>query len=114
MAENNISVWLNLRNSKFKAQFEKKLHSVSGFKVQERRFKDHCELLIFELSDEMDKELQLVKVKEMLNSGEVREVFFVSDYADQAMLRTAIRIGAREFFSQPIADEEIVEALEKT
>ena len=113
MAEDNISVWLNLRNPKLEGQFEKKLRSVSGFKIQERRFKDQCDLMIFELSDEMDKEIQLVKVKEMLNSGEVREVFFVSDYADQAVLREAIRVGAREFFSQPIADEEIVEALEK-
>lgn len=111
MAENNISVRLNLKNPQLKAQFKKNLRSASGFTIQERRLKDQCDLIIFEVASEIDKEFQLVR--EMLNSGEVGEVFFVSDHADQAVLRKAIRVGAREFFSQPIADEEIVEALEK-
>ena len=47
-----------------------------------------------------------------MNSGEVWEVFFASGHSDQAVLRRAIRIGAREFFNVPIEDEEIKLALE--
>jgi pilus assembly protein CpaE len=47
-----------------------------------------------------------------VSSGEVEEVFFTSGHSDQALLLRAIRTGAREFFSQPIDDEEIKRALE--
>jgi pilus assembly protein CpaE len=67
--------------------------------------------MIFELSNDIDKEFQLVKAKDMINSGAVKEVFFVSDRADVDVLRTSIKVGAREFFSRPIADEDIVAAL---
>lgn len=111
MSEDNISIRLNLKNPKLKAQFEKILRLVSGFKVQEKQTKDRCDLMIFEMGDEIVKEFQLVK--EMLRSREVGEVFFVSDHVDQNVLRNAIKAGAKELFSQPIADEEIIGALEK-
>ena len=111
MSEDNISIRLNLKNPKLKAQFEKILHLVSGFKVQEKQTKDRCDLMIFEMGGEIVKEFQLVK--EMLRSREVGEVFFVSDHVDQNVLRKAIKVGAKELFSQPIADEEIIKALEK-
>ena len=31
----------------------------------------------------------------------------MSDNSDQAVLRRAIRVGAREFFNKPVDDEEI-------
>ena len=69
------------------------------------------DLLIFELGDKVDQEFLFVQ--DLLNIGEVGEVFFVSDHSDQAVLLQAIRIGAREFFSLPTEDEEIKHALER-
>lgn len=111
MTKDKISVKLELKDQKLKSQFEKNLRSVAGFSIQGRISKDRTDLLIFELQDKIDKEFQLVQ--ELQNSGEVGEVFFVSDHADQAVLRQAIRAGAKEFFSKPVENEVIKEALEK-
>ena len=111
MGKDKLSVRLDLKNPKFKRQFEKNLRSVTGFNIRARMSNNRIDLLIFELGDEIDKEFQLVQ--NFRNSGEVGEVFIVSDHADQIVLRQAIRAGASEFFCQPIEDKEIKEALEK-
>jgi pilus assembly protein CpaE len=72
---------------------------------------DHVDLLVFELGFERDRELQVVN--SLLNSGEVGEVFFTSEDSDPTLLLRAIQIGAREFFPQPVADDEVRSALER-
>lgn len=111
MTKDKISVKLNVKNLTLKSRFEKTMRSIAGFNIQGETSKDWADLLIFELGDETDKEFQYVQ--DLLNSRDVGEVFFVSDHTNQAVLRKAIQIGAKEFFSQPIEDEEIIEALEK-
>jgi pilus assembly protein CpaE len=109
-AEKKISVKLEIKDPKVKSQFENSLRSVSGFNIQGPTSKDRVDLLIFELGDAIDKEFHFVQ--DLVSSGEVEEVFFTSGHSDQALLLRAIRTGAREFFSQPIEDEEIKRALE--
>ena len=109
MAEDYLTVKLEIKNPKLKSRFEKILRSVKGFNIQGPTAKGISDLLIFELGDKVDQEFQFVQ--DLLNIGEVGEVFFVSDHSDQAVLLQAIRIGAREFFSLPTEDEEIKHAL---
>ena len=109
MAEDKLTVKLEIKDPKLKSRFEKILRSVTGFNIQGPTAKDISDLLIFELGDKVDQEFQFVQ--DLLNIGEVGEVFFVSDHSDQAVLLRAIRIGAREFFSLPAEDEEIKHAL---
>lgn len=110
MAEEKISVKLEIKNTKIKSQFENALRKIGGFNVQGPKSVDRADLLIFELGDEIEKEF--LYVQDLVNSGEVGEVFFASGHSDQAVLRRAIRIGAREFFNVPIENEEIKLALE--
>ena len=110
MAEEKISVKLEIKDTKIKSQFENALRKIGGFNVQGPKSVDRADLLIFELGDEVEKEF--LYVQDLVNSGEVGEVFFASGHSDQAVLRRAIRIGAREFFNMPIEDEEIKLALE--
>jgi pilus assembly protein CpaE len=110
VAKDSISVKLEIKDTKLKSQFEKNLRKISGFTIQGRTAKEQSDLMIFELGDDLDNEFLLSQ--ELLSSGEVVEIFFVSDHSDQSVLRRAIRTGAREFFSQPIDDEEIKDALE--
>ncbi|MFC1788950.1 CpaE family protein [Thermodesulfobacteriota bacterium] len=109
MAEEKISVKLEIKDPKLKSQFEIALGKVGGFNVQGAASKGRSDLLIFELGDETEREFPFVQ--DLLSSGEVGEVFFISEHSDQAILRDAIRMGAREFFSKPIEDEEIEFAL---
>ncbi len=110
MAEEKISVKLEIKDTKIKSQFENALRKIMGFNIQGPKSVDRADLLIFELGDEVEKEF--LYVQDLVNSGEVGEVFFASGHSDQAVLRRAIRIGAREFFNVPIEDEEIKLALE--
>ena len=110
MAEEKLSVRLEIKDQKLKSQFETALQKVRGFNIQGPTSKGRSELLIFELGDNVEKEILLVQ--DMLTSGQVGEVFFASDHSDQNVLRQAIRIGAREFFNIPVEDEEIKHALE--
>ncbi|MGD8893955.1 MAG: AAA family ATPase [Desulfobacterales bacterium] len=110
MAEEKISVKLELKDTKLKRQFENALRKIGGFNIQAPKTTARSELLIFELGDQIEKEF--LYVQDLVNSGEVGEVFFVSNHSDPAVLRKAIRIGAREFFNMPIEDEEIKYALE--
>jgi len=110
VAEEKISVKLEIKDTKIKSQFENALRKIGGFNIQGPKSVDRAELFIFELGDEIEKEF--LDVQDLVNSGEVGEVFFASGHSDQAVLRRAIRIGAREFFNVPIEDEEIKLALE--
>jgi len=110
VAEEKISVRLELKDTKLKSQFENALRKVGGFNIQGPTSTVRVDLLIFELGDQIEKEF--LYVQDLVNSGEVGEVFFASDHSDQAVLRGAIRIGAREFFNVPIEDEELKHALE--
>ncbi|MEA1948136.1 MAG: AAA family ATPase [Thermodesulfobacteriota bacterium] len=110
MAEEKISVKLEIKDTKLKSQFENALRKIGGFNIQGPTSTARAELLIFELGDQTEK--AFLYVQDLVNSGEVGEVFFVSNHSDQAVLRRAIRIGAREFFNVPIENEEIKHALE--
>lgn len=112
MAEDKILVKLEIKDPKLKSQFENVLRSVKGFNIQGAMSKERTDLLIFELGDEVDKELK--NIKGLMNSGEVGELYFVSDHSDQTVLLQIIRTGAREFFSPPVKDEEIKQALQES
>jgi pilus assembly protein CpaE len=52
-------------------------------------------------------------IESILASGNTKEVFLTADSADTRILMQAMRIGVKEFFSQPIDSDEIVRALER-
>ncbi len=110
MAEDRISVKLEIKDPKLKSQFETALRKIGGFNIQGPSSKGRSELLIFELGDELEREFNFIQ--DLIGSGEVGEVFFTSDNSEPAVLRRAIRVGAREFFNTPIEDEEIKLAFE--
>jgi pilus assembly protein CpaE len=108
---NSISVRLETKDANLRKQFEAIMGSVEGFVVLATDTAGRADLLIFELGDAPDKEFQMVNAQ--LNSDEVGEVFYVGTQSDPAVLLRAIQSGAREFFIQPINEEEIRGALER-
>ena len=110
MSEEKISVKLELKDTKLKSQFENILRKIGGFNIQGPTSTVRADLLIFELGDQTEKEF--LYVQDLVNSGDVGEVFFVSNNSDPMVLRRAIRIGAREFFNVPVENQEIKHALE--
>jgi pilus assembly protein CpaE len=106
-----ISVKLETKDPNLRKQFEAIIRSVEGFYAQASDGTGRPDLLIFQLSDAPDKEFQMVN--NLLNANEVGEVFYVGEHSDPAVLLRAIQSGAREFFIQPINEEEIGEALRR-
>jgi pilus assembly protein CpaE len=111
VAEYDINVRLETKDPNLRKMFEAIIGSVEGLSLQSPDNAGRADLLIFELGAERDKELQMVN--SLLNAGEVSEVFFTAHDSDPRMLLRAIQIGAREFFPQPITDEEVRGALER-
>jgi pilus assembly protein CpaE len=111
VANRNISVRLETRDPNLRKQFEAIIRSVEEFDLQKPDDTGRPDLLIFELSDEPSKTFQ--KVNSLLSSDQVGEVFFASEQTDPSVLLRAIQIGAREFFTLPIEENEIRKALER-
>ncbi len=111
MTDENICIKLEIRNRNLRREFESIIRSVPGFDIQKPGDVRPIDLWIFELSDEHDKDFQ--HVQNILNSGEVKELFLASTYSDQTLLKRAMQTGAREFFDQSVKEEEIRQALEK-
>jgi pilus assembly protein CpaE len=108
-----INVRLETKDPDLRKMFETIIASVDGMDVQSSDDMDRgrADLLIFELGFEREKELQVVN--SLLNKNEVGEVFFTAQESDPTLLLKAIQIGAREFFPQPITDDEVRNALER-
>lgn len=71
--------------------------------------KEPPDLLIFQLSEAFEKEFKLLD--SLSTSSAVGEIFFIAEKPDTNLLRQAMRIGAKEFFSQPLNESEIITAL---
>jgi pilus assembly protein CpaE len=69
------------------------------------------DLLIVEIGEDTEKDME--NVQALLNAGEANDIFLTSDYADPALLMQAMRIGVKEFFSQPISEDEVRQALKR-
>jgi pilus assembly protein CpaE len=80
-----------------------------GFEILHPNDDRRADLLIFELGENRARDLKLVQ--SLLETDDVGEVFLTADVADPEILMQAIRIGAKEFFTQPIKPEEIKQAL---
>jgi pilus assembly protein CpaE len=85
------------------------IRSVGGFEVLSATDARRPDLLILELGPDHQKDMN--RVQALLEAGEVGEVFLTAEVADPAILMQAIRMGAKEFISQPINAEEVKQAL---
>jgi pilus assembly protein CpaE len=111
MAENRISVRLQIRQQRVKEELEEIVSSLGGFRLQNSGSQLSCDLLILEIGDDLQKEFQ--NIHAIMSSGAVREVFLSSSRTESDILIQALRAGIKEFFPQPIKKEEVSEALLK-
>jgi pilus assembly protein CpaE len=111
MNENVILIRLEINQPKVKEDFKEVISSMEEFELQESGAPSACDVLILEIGEDPKKEFQVIqKIQE---SGVVREIFLTSSHLEPNLLLQALRVGAKEFFSQPIKKDEIKEALLK-
>ena len=109
MPDNYYSIRLALKHASVSKKMLEIVEAAGGFEVLPATDARRPDLLIFELGDNHQKDVNLVQ--SLLEGDDVGEVFLTSEVADSAVLMQAIRIGAKEFFSQPIKPEEVQDAL---
>ena len=111
MADNPILVRFEIKQPKVKEELEGIISSTEGFQLDNSSSAVSCDLLILEIGEDLKKEFQLVH--NLQDSGMAREIFFTSTRLDPELLLQALRVGAKEFFPQPIKKEEVKTALLK-
>jgi len=109
MLNNTKRVKINTKDQSLKKKFEYIINSTGGFEIQADEDKQPSDLLIFELGTDTDHDFHVLQ--SWLQSGAVYDIFLTSEKPDQNLLLQSIRIGAREFFPQPIKDDEVKKAL---
>jgi pilus assembly protein CpaE len=88
---------------------EKVIASVDGFVVRRGNGHEKADLLIYDIGQDYGRDLEQAQL--LMNLGMADTVFLTSAIADPAVLMQAIRIGAREFISQPVNAGELREIL---
>ena len=109
--DENIIVRFELSQPKVKDALEEVITSMEGFKLQEEGTSLPCDLLILEIGEDLEKEFLLIQ--KIQDSGIAREIFLTSPRLEPHLLIQALRAGAKEFFPQPIQQEEVKAAFLK-
>ena len=108
--QNAFFVKLNLKSLNINKKFEQIVESTDGFEVLKHNGSRTPDLLIFELGDDAENEMELIQ--NLLDSGDAGEIFLTSTSSESTILLRAMRIGVKEFISQPISENEVRQALE--
>jgi pilus assembly protein CpaE len=101
------SVSIKARSKLLKKELERMVLTDGSFRLCGP--KEPCDLLIFEVSENFDEELK--QLETLLDSSAVGEVFITSEQQNTELLRQAMRIGAKEFLSQPLRESEVRNAM---
>ena len=92
-------------------KFSQIINSTDGFPILAPDDPRKPDLLIVEIGDAVEKDM--AHLQTLLHTGEANEIFLTSDCTDPGLLMQAMRIGVKEFFSQPINEDEVRQALER-
>jgi pilus assembly protein CpaE len=108
MTIRNLEVGLEVRDGKVRDEIRGVISSIQGFSIRSSSGADSCDILVYEIGDNLKNEFQ--KVSNLLKSGLVKEIFLTSSCIEPEVLLQAMRSGAREFFPLPLNREEMVGA----
>ncbi len=101
----NIPVRLEIKTKELKETLGRIVNSVEGFILRDAGDAGHFDLLILELGKDIDREFQIVQSFSSLET--VTEIFLTAPQKDSEVLVRALRAGIREFFQQPINEQEV-------
>jgi pilus assembly protein CpaE len=111
MSDNIIQIKIEVKKPGLKRKLDDIIRSVEGMHVQMSHDTRRAGLLIFELGNDAENEFQ--HIRSLLNSDAAAEVFLISENSDPAVLMQAIKTGAKEFFTLPLKEEEVKQALKE-
>ncbi len=92
-------------------QFADILRSIDGMLIQPRGDTHRPDLLIYEMGEDIESDFQTID--SLLESNTVGDVILTAATMDSVMLLQAMKTGVKEFFSQPVNEEEVRESIER-
>jgi pilus assembly protein CpaE len=92
-------------------KFSQIINSTGDFSILAPDDPRKPDLLLVEVGEAATKDMEHVQTR--LNAGEAKEFFLTSEYADPVLLMQAMRVGVKEFFSQPINENEVRQGLKR-
>lgn len=110
MQNQTLTIKLMLRNHQLSQNIDAILRRLGGFEVLRERDTRKPDLLFFELGSDTEKEMTMIE--SLLKANDVGAVFLTAEHAEPAVLMRAIRLGAREFFPQPIKVDDVKQAFQ--
>ena len=111
MPKNSVSVGLEIQNAKVKKELTEIISSMAGVHVMKFPDQEDCDIIVLEIGDDLEKEFQFIH--SLHDSDANKGVFLTSSRTEPEILLRALRAGAKEFFTQPLKREEIINAFGK-
>ncbi|BBO74952.1 transcriptional regulator [Desulfosarcina widdelii] len=108
MIDQKPSISIRLRDRQAQKALEHIVLSAGRYRTSSS--KERPDLLIVELTDNFEAEFS--QIESLLQNNAIGEVFVTAAQHDTALLRQAMRVGAKEFLSLPIDEIEVNNALD--
>jgi pilus assembly protein CpaE len=110
MTSTSISTRIAVKNLSIQKAIKDIITSIPGFQLQDPNEKEHCDLLVLEIGEDLQKEI--LAIHAIINRGEVKDIFVTSPKSDPEVIIQAMRAGIKEFFPQPLIKDEFRIAME--
>jgi len=107
---NDVFVKVEIKTSSVRKDIEAIITSFEGIAILRPDDTRRADLLIYELGDQVENDFQLIE--SLKNVNLVGDVFLTAKNPAPELLMRAIKIGAKEFLSQPVDPNQIKQAFE--
>jgi pilus assembly protein CpaE len=111
MSDSVITVRIHTANVSVRRKLEEISQKVEGFQIKKAGDKQPTDILIYELGNDYRKDFRIIE--SLLNSRAAEDIFITCKKADSEVLLRSLRMGAKEFFPQPINETEVVSSFER-
>ncbi|MBW2411118.1 MAG: AAA family ATPase [Deltaproteobacteria bacterium] len=109
MPDHNYQVKIVLNNLNLVKKFSQIVRSEGGFELLDPNDYQKTDLLIYELGEKPENDLDLLQT--LIQQQGMEEVFLTAESADSGTLMQVMRLGIKEFFTHPIDEKEVKNAL---
>lgn len=106
-----LSIRLAIRTPEVLRGLREIISRMDGFALQNDPQAKQVDILVLEVGNAPEQELETIRA--LVQAGAVGSLFITSAQATPEILLPALRAGAKEFFQQPINDQEVVAALKQ-
>lgn len=109
MPDHNYRIKIVLNNLNLVKKISQIVRSENGFELLDPNDHQKTDLLIYELGEKPENDLDLLQT--MIQQQGMEEIFLTAESADSGTLMQLMRLGIKEFFTQPVDEKEVKNAL---